>query len=135
MPTHHRLNRLREHLPVPIQIRRHRVRVRLELRSTPQRALVRDHGVPEPGAEVAQHRGVGEVALPPRHRELGAQVFEHRVRESDVPLAVLEVDRVYLVRHRAAADLARDRLLLEVPDGDVTPDVSIEVQDDGVKPR
>mmetsp|Transcript_40673 Transcript_40673/g.100512 ORF Transcript_40673/g.100512 Transcript_40673/m.100512 type:complete len:506 (+) Transcript_40673:240-1757(+) len=133
--AHHRLDGLRQHLPVAVQVRCHGAGVGLQLAQAAQRGEVRDERVPEARAQVAQHGGVREVPLPARHRQLGAQVLEHGVGHADVALGVLEVDGVHLVRHGAGPDLPRDGALLEVPDADVPPDVPVHVQHDGVVPR
>ena len=88
--------------------------------------------VAERHAHVAQHRRVGEVALPARDRQLLGQVPQQRVGEPEVALGVLEVDRVDLVRHRRRADLALLHPLPEVAERDVAPDVAVEVDQDGV---
>mmetsp|Transcript_21877 Transcript_21877/g.72489 ORF Transcript_21877/g.72489 Transcript_21877/m.72489 type:complete len:335 (-) Transcript_21877:125-1129(-) len=89
--------------------------------------------MPEPDAEVAQDGRVGQVALGARDGQLGAEVREDGVGESEVPLRILIVDRVHLVRHRRRADLARHDALLEVAEGDVPPHVAREVDQDGVE--
>ena len=91
--------------------------------------------VPERHAEVAHDRGVGQVALPARHRQLLGEVPQHRVRESGVALGILEGDGVHLVRHGRRSDLAGDRLLREVAERDVTPGIAAEVDEDRVRPR
>ncbi len=85
------------------------------------------------GAQVAQHRGVGQVALPAGDRQLAGEVLEDGVGDAQVAFGVLEVDGVDLVRHGRGADLAGHGLLLEVAEGDVAPDVPVEVDQDGVE--
>src|SRR5262245_25381677 len=52
--------------------------------------------------------------------------MQQRVRDSEIAFGVLEVDRVHLVRHRRGAYLAGDRALAQVAEGDVTPRVARE---------
>mmetsp|Transcript_7277 Transcript_7277/g.17738 ORF Transcript_7277/g.17738 Transcript_7277/m.17738 type:complete len:294 (+) Transcript_7277:491-1372(+) len=85
-------------------------------------------------ADGPHHRRVAQVALVSRDRELRREVPEDRVRDPEVPLGVLEVDRVDLVRHRGGADLAFHRPLPEVPEGDVPPHVAVKVDEDRVEP-
>ena len=60
-------------------------------------------------------------------------MLEDRVGDTQVALGVFEVDRVDLVRHGRGADFAGHGLLLEVTEGDVAPDVAVEVDQDGVE--
>eukprot|EP00754_Rhynchopus_humris_P038012 Rhum_TRINITY_DN20712_c0_g1::Rhum_TRINITY_DN20712_c0_g1_i1::g.171949::m.171949 len=92
----------------------------------------RDHRVAHRDADVPQDGGVRKVALQTRDRELLRQVLEDGVGHAQVALGVLKVDGVDLVRHGAAADLARDDLLLEVLVRDVRPDVAGKVDQDRV---
>src|SRR3989344_963317 len=50
-------------------------------------------------------------------------MFEENIRDAEVSLCVLEVDRIHLVWHRRGADLARLRFLREPAVADVSPDV------------
>src|ERR1700687_3600251 len=86
----------------------------------------------ERGAERAHRSAVAEIALPSRDRQLGRQMLKQRGRESQVTLAVLEVDRVYLVRHNRRADFALHRALTEVAKRDIPPHVAREAEQDGV---
>ena len=61
-------------------------------------------------------------------------MLEHGVRHADVTFRVFEIDGVNLVGHGGGANLAGDGPLLEVPDGDVAPDVAVKIEDDGVEP-
>ena len=58
---------------------------------------------------------------------------QHGVGDAQIAFGVLEVDRVDLVRHGGRADLAGHGTLLEVTQRDVAPDVTIEVDQDGVE--
>ncbi|KAF1023298.1 MAG: hypothetical protein GAK37_03259 [Pseudomonas sp.] len=86
-------------------------------------------------AQVTQYGGVGEVALPAGDRQLAGQVLEQCVGDAQVAFGVFEVDRVDLVRHGRRTDFASDGALLEVAQGDVAPDIAIEVDQDGVEAR
>jgi hypothetical protein len=94
--------------------------------------LHRDVRMGEGHADVAQHRGIGEVALPAGHRQLLGEMPQQRVREPEVAFGILEVDRVDLVRHRRRADFAGDRPLPQVAERDVAPDVAAEVDREDV---
>src|SRR3546814_11399853 len=86
-----------------------------QLAKAAEQRLKSDPCVAERGAERAQYGRVGQVALPAADRQLGGEVFEQRVGDAEVALGVLEVDRIDLVRHGRAADLAGlDRLLEEI---------------------
>ena len=50
-------------------------------------------------SDVACHCRVGEVALQAADRQLTAEVFEQCVCHSEVTFGVLEVYRVYFMRH------------------------------------
>ena len=66
--------------------------------------------------------------MPARYHQLFRHVRQQRVGDTDVAFGVLEVDRVDLVRHGRRAGLAFDFALCEVVDRDVTPHVTIEVE-------
>ena len=83
-------------------------------------------------ADVAYDGRVGEVALQAAYRQFLCQECKHGVGHAHVSLAVLEVDGVHLVGHGAAAHLSGLDALLEVIDGDIHPDIAVEVDDDGV---
>ena len=85
------------------------------------------------GAHVAQHGGIGQVALPAGDRQLLRHVAEQGVGDAEVAFRVLEVDGIDLVRHGGGAGLARHLALPEVVDGDVGPDVAHQVQQHGVE--
>ncbi|MNM73172.1 hypothetical protein D3C81_848900 [compost metagenome] len=87
----------------------------------------------EADTEVAQYGGVGQVALPAGDRQLARQVLEQCVGDAQVAFGVLEVDRVDLVRHGRRTDFASDGALFEITQGDVAPDVAVEVDQDGVE--
>ena len=133
--AHHGLDRLGQHFPGGVEVVGQRFLVELELAQAGRQAGVGQRGVAEGHADVAQHRAVGQVALPAADRQLLAQVAQQRVGEAEVALGVLEVDRVDLVRHGRRADLALLQALLEVAQAHVAPDVAREVDQDGVGAR
>src|SRR5690606_11398306 len=96
-----------------------------------QQRVQADQGVAEGRAQGAQHGRVGEVALPAADRELGREVLEQGVGDTEVAFGGLEIDRVDLVRHGRTADLAGDHRLPEVAQRDVAPDVAAQVDRDG----
>ena len=134
--AHDRLHRLGEHLPVGVEIGGDARLIDLELVAGPARSdSPAEQRVPERHAHVAQHRRIGEVALPARDWQLLRHVAQERVGEPEIALGILEVDRVDLVRHRRRADLALLRLLPEVAERDVAPEVAVEVEQDRVGAR
>src|SRR5690606_36185701 len=74
---------------------------------------------------------VAQVALPARHRQLVGEVAEQGAGDAEVALGVLEVDRVYLVRHGRGADLGVPDAQPEVAQGDVVPHVPAQVEEHG----
>ncbi len=86
-------------------------------------------------AQIAQHGGVGQVALPAGDRQLAGQVLHDRVGDAQVAFGVFEVDRVDLVRHGRGADFTRNGLLFEVAEGDIGPDIAIKVDQNGIEAR
>ena len=60
-------------------------------------------------------------------------MLEHGVGQTQIAFGVLEVDGVDLVRHGGGADFAGDGALLEVAQGNVTPHIAVEVDQDGVE--
>mmetsp|Transcript_32461 Transcript_32461/g.79174 ORF Transcript_32461/g.79174 Transcript_32461/m.79174 type:complete len:420 (-) Transcript_32461:5-1264(-) len=106
--------------------------VNLELVEALEQSVKRNNGVPEGDADIAGDGRVGEVTLQAGDGELFGEMPEDGVGEAKVALRILEVDGVDLVGHGGGADLARLRLLLEEPLGDVGPDVPAEVNEDGV---
>ena len=79
-------------------------------------------------------RSSRKVALPARHRQLLGQVAQQRVRNADIALRVLEVDRFTLCG-MVEADLARLHLLAEIAERDVAPQVAVEVEQHAVRAR
>ena len=63
---------------------------------TAQRGGVREQGVAQANAQVAQDCRIRQVALPARDRQLGGQVRHAGVGHAQVALAVLKVDGVHL---------------------------------------
>ena len=51
------------------------------------------------GAEVTQHGGIGQIALPAGDGQLLCEVREHSVGYAEITLGILEINRVHLVRH------------------------------------
>ena len=73
-------------------------------------------------------RRVGEVTLEPRDREFPGEVFEERIRNAEIPLRVLEIDRVHFVRHGGGAHFPVFRFLCDPSIRDVAPHVLREVE-------
>src|SRR3990172_2091377 len=91
--------------------------------------------VAERRARVPERGRVREIALPARHRELLREGAQQRGGDPDVALGVLEVDRVHLVRHGGGSDLAFFRLLSEIAERDVAPQVAVQVEQHAVGAR
>ncbi len=131
--AHQGLDRFRQDLPGLLQVLVQALRVDLELRQPLQGCLPGDQAVRQPHAQVAHHGGVGEVTLPAGDGQLAGEVVEDRVGQAQVALGVLEVDGIDLVRHGGGAHLAGHGALLEVAQGDVAPEVPVQVDQDGVE--
>mmetsp|Transcript_32783 Transcript_32783/g.71529 ORF Transcript_32783/g.71529 Transcript_32783/m.71529 type:complete len:211 (+) Transcript_32783:184-816(+) len=97
--SHHCLDRLCQHLPVGVEVAVHGLRVRQHLGDAPQCALVTQNRLRKPNAEVADHRTVRQVALPPRDGQLVGEVIHDSVGDAKVALTVLKVNGVDLMRH------------------------------------
>src|SRR5690606_24271835 len=131
---HDGLHGLGEHFPAVIQVFSNTLNIELQLADSLEGCLIGNHAVSETNPQVSQHSGVGQVPLPARDRQLAGQVLENGVGDTQVAFGVFEVDRVDLVRHGRGANLASDGLLLEVAQGDITPDVPVEIDQDGIEP-
>ena len=119
------------HGPVALEVGTQGVLVEQQFAEAFERALHGNGDVAEWHANVAQHCGVGEVALQAAHGQLLCQVGEQCVGHAEVALGVLEVDGVDLMRHCAAAYLSGFHALAEIAHGDILPYVAVEVDDDG----
>ena len=62
------------------------------------------------------------------------QVVEQGVRQSQVALGVFKINRVDFVRHSGRSHFTLDSALLEITQGNVAPDVAIEINQYGVEP-
>ena len=118
-----------------IQLVQQTVAVNFQFAHTFQGGLVGDQRVANTYAQVTQHRGVSQVALPAGYRQLARHMLQHGIRQTQVTFGVFKVDWVHFVRHGGRTDFPGDGLLPEVVQGDVTPYVTIEVDQDGVEAR
>ena len=82
----------------------------------------------EGGSDVAQYRRIRQVPLPARNGKLVRNVGQQRVGDAEIALGVLEIDGVDLVRHGGRARLPGDGALAEIIDGDVSPCITIEIE-------
>ena len=80
--AHHRLHRLGQHFPGVVQVCLQARRVDFQLVQAAQAGLDADQRVAEGHADIAQHRRIGQVALPARDRQLVGEVAQHRVGEA-----------------------------------------------------
>ncbi len=135
MAAHHGLYRLGQHLPGGVEVGGESLAVDLELVQAALKRVVAEHRMAERHSHVAQHRAVGEVALPAADRQLLRQMRQQRVGQAEVALGVLEVDRVHLVRHGRRTDFAFLEPLLEVTQAHIAPDVARPVDQDRVGAR
>src|SRR6266446_6577239 len=129
--AHHRLHGFAEHFPVGLQVLEHSRGIRLELAQALEAGLVGEQAVAERDADVPQHHRIRKVALPARHGQLLGKMPKQRVRDPEVALGVLEIDRIDLVRHGRGADFPRFRLLFEITQRDVAPQVAVEIEQHG----
>src|SRR3546814_16465540 len=91
----HGLDRLAEHLPVLVEVLAHLPCVGFELADALERRLIGDQRMRRTDAEIAQHRRVGECALPARDRQLPGEMLEEGIGNAEIALGILEIDRVY----------------------------------------
>ena len=80
----------------------------LILREAALQRLPADEAMRQRDAEIAQHRRVGQVALPARDRQLVGEEAQQGIGQSEIALGIFEVDRIDLVRHGRGADFAGD---------------------------
>ena len=98
-----------------------------------QRGLIGDQCIANTYAQVTQNGRISQVTLPAGDRQFARQVLQNRIRQAQVTLRVFEIDRVHFVWHGRRTDFARDSFLLEVTQRNVTPDVAIEIDQNGIK--
>ena len=91
--AHDGLDRLREDFPVGGEIGSHFLRPDLRLAEALLRRGDGNQRMRERRADIADGRGIGEVALETRHRQLAGQVAKDRVGKTDVAFTVLESGR------------------------------------------
>ena len=97
--------------------------------------MVGQRRVAECHAHVAQHGGVGQVALPTADGQLLAQVAQQGVGQAQIAFGVFKIDGVDLVRHGARAHLAVLEPLFEIAQRHIAPDITRPVNQDGIGPR
>src|SRR5690606_7384658 len=83
-------------------------------------------------ADIPKHGRIGQIALKARDGKFGGQVLEHRIGDTKVAFRIFEVDRVHLMRHSRRAHFALTNLLLEILHRDVLPDVTAEIDENGI---
>ena len=57
------------------------------------------------------------------------------IGQSQIAFGIFKIDRVYFMRHGGRTDFAGFYLLLEISQGNVAPDISIEVDQNGIESR
>ena len=97
-----------------------------------QRRLDADDHMPHRNTHIAEHGGVGQVSLQAADRQFLTQESKDGVCHTKVALRVLEVDRIHLMRHCRRTHFASLDFLLEIFHRHIHPEVSVEVDDDGV---
>ena len=100
-----------------------------------QGGLIRNQRITDTHAEVTQHGGVGQVTLPAGNWQFACQVLQYRVGKAQIPFGVFEVNRVNFMRHGGRTNLTSNGFLFEVVKGDITPDVTVKVDQNGVEAR
>ena len=100
-----------------------------------QGGLICNQGITDTHAEVTQHGRVGQVTLPAGNRQFACQMLQYRVGKAQIPFGVFEVDRVNFMRHGGRTNLTSNGFLFEVVKGDITPDVTVKVDQNGVEAR
>ena len=60
-------------------------------------------------------------------------MLENRIGDTEVAFRVFKINRIDFMWHRRRADFTSNRTLLEVAKRNVTPDVPIKIDQDGVK--
>src|SRR5690606_28666610 len=114
-----RLDTFSDHGPLCIQVAFDRLFVQQKFTQAFAYRIDRHHRVRHWYADVARYGAVGKVALQAAHRQFFAQETEHRVGDAEIAFGILEIDRVHLVRHGAAADLTGLYPLTEIVHADV----------------
>ena len=94
--------------------------------------LVGQHRVAQGHAHIAQHGGIGQVALPAADRQFFAQMAQKRVGQAQIAFGVLKINGVNLVRHGARTHFAVAQLLLEIAQRHIAPNVARPVDQNGV---
>jgi hypothetical protein len=92
--AHHRLDRLRHHLPrfLVLEFRREPRLIDFELPESALERTQRHDEMAEGRADTANRGAIAQIALPSRNRQLGCEMLEHRDRESEIAFAIFEVD-------------------------------------------
>jgi len=132
--AHHGLDRLGQQFPVGIQVRLHVLGPGFQLAQALEQGIVAQEGVTQAHPHVAQHGGVGQIPLPAGDRQLFRQVTQHRVGQAQIAFGIFEVDGIDLVGHGGRAHFPGLDLLFEEAQGNVTPHVPVQVDEDGVGP-
>ncbi len=91
-----------------------------------------DQGMGQGNAAVSERSGVCEIALPTGDREFLCEVFKECVGDAQVSFGIFKVDGVDFVGHGGGTDFALDGALAEVAEGDVSPEVTGQIDQDGV---
>ena len=132
LATQDSLYSLSHYCPCIVQIFLQLLLVQDELAQALQGALNSNHTMPQRNTDVAKNRTVGQVTLQTAYWQLLSQELKNGIGNTQVTLTVLEVDRIYLMGHSAGTYLTCLDFLLEVLHGDIHPEVTIQIDDDGV---
>ena len=127
------MDRLCQQFPVLIQLGQQIDFVDFQFADAFQRGMVRDQRITKTNTEVTQHGGVRQITLPARDWQFAGQMLENRVSDTEVAFGVFKINRIDFMWHRGRTNLAGNGTLLEVAKRNVTPDVPIKIDQDGVK--
>ena len=103
-----------------------------ELAQSLQRALNGNHAMAERHTDIAEHGGIGQVALQAADGQFLCQELQDGIGDAEITLRILIVDRIDLMRHGTGTHLAGLDFLLEILHGDIHPEIAVEVDDNGI---
>ena len=121
-----------DNCPVVLKIILKLLLIEDELAQPFEGALNSNDAMSQGDSDITQHCTVSKVALQTAHREFLREELQQGIGNPEVPLAILEVDRIHLVGHCTRSHLAGLDLLFEVLHRDIHPEVAVEIDNDGI---